>query len=300
MHADEPEPPRRRALDATWETIHARAPTVASELEALRLAREQQLAAYSEGSRIAGIEQLFAFLNAASKAYEQGPELLQSAKRLVDRAYADFVTALDATLAGLLAVALDSMRDILEIEMLMLDFVAEPEHLERWLTCTEKERRGFFAPGRVRARLRVAGVGEVTSSVFGTDYAAHSHALHVNPHERPLDGKKAATDEWKLDAGFWEIFEHARRLFLAVEGLRFRAHDGADLDPLGPLDAFWDAHARVQQMQEMYLAFLEAPARLHRDLNREPTTVEILEFVQKRLIDRLPPSRDLPEAPADP
>jgi hypothetical protein len=116
---------------------------------------------------------------------------LAGTRRLVVRARADFVIAVDATLAGQLSVVSDPMRGVLEIEMLMLDFIVEPRHLRRWLEGSDRDRRGFFAPGEVRKRLRDAGAGEVTRSVFGLDYKAHSAALHVNPVELLIARKHA-------------------------------------------------------------------------------------------------------------
>jgi hypothetical protein len=273
-----------------WDVLRQRVPTVASELEALQRVREKQLAAYARGARFRGTEQLLRYLDAAVVEYDNGPELLRSARPLVERSRADFIIALDATLAGQLSVAMDAMRDILEIEMLLLDFVAEPSHLSRWLSTSDRDRRRFFAPAAVRRRLAKEGVGEVTSSVFGVDYAAHSAALHVNPAGLPLGGKKPVTDAEALDAGFWEIFEHARRLLLAIEGLRARAYEGAERDRLALLDDFWDAWARAIEMQEIYIALMEAPVVLGRELGRVPTTVEVLEFTKQRLIERSPRS----------
>lgn len=266
--------------------LERRAPRVAAITKRLRRTREGQLEQYAGGARVVGLDQLLGYLEKAEAVFAAGPPLLAQTELLVKRAHADFVIALDATLAGLLSVAADAMRDVLEIEMLLLDFALDPDRLDRWLSADDGSRRREFAPVRVRERLEAAGVGEVTSSVFGLDYAAHSAMLHVNPRPLPLGGKAPTEDGFELDAGFWEIFEHGRRLLLAVEAIRVRAHKGDPrLEPLGPLDAFRDAHDRVMEMQEMFLGFLEAP-KLRAELGRDPTAAELLTHVRDRLAAR--------------
>jgi hypothetical protein len=198
---------------------------------------------------------------------------------LLARARADFEIALDATLGGHFAPASDAMRDVLEIEMLLLDFAVDPDRLNLWLSGT---KQSTFRPAEVRKRLRKAGAGEVTSSVFGADYAAHSAALHVNPRPLPFGGKTPVDDGFELDAGFWEMLEHGRRLLTAVEAVRVRASDDADHEPLAPLDAFWDAHKRVMEMQEMVIGLMLLP-ELEVQLGRKPTADELLAHVRKRL-----------------
>jgi hypothetical protein len=232
--------------------------------------------------RLQGLDQLLGYLETAESAFEGGPALTSHTAPLVKRAHSDFVIALDATLGGLLSVAADAMRDVLEIEMLLLDFAVDPDRLDTWLSADDRTRRDAFAPFRVRERLKDAGVGDVTSSVFGLDYAAHSAMLPVTPQSRPLGGKAATGDAFELDAGFWEIFEHGRRLLVAVEAIRVSAAGDHEVEPLGPLDHFRDAHQRVMDMQEMFLGLLEAP-NLEAELGREPTAEELLRHVRDRL-----------------
>jgi hypothetical protein len=237
--------------------------------------------AYAAGARLRGIDQVLGFLEAAEQTFAAGPPLMADSRGLIARAHADFVIALDATLGGFLSVAQDAMRDVLEIEMLLLDFVVEPDRLDRWLADT---RRSEFKPVVVRKRLEAAGVGEVTSSVFGADYSAHSETLHVNPKRLPFGGKEARNEGVELDAGFWEMLEHGRRLLIAIQAIQLRASDSDELEPLGPLDEFWDAHKRVMEMQDMVIGLMLLPG-LESQLARRPTAEELLAYTRERVAE---------------
>jgi hypothetical protein len=264
------------------EVLRRRAPRVAAILDARRSVRERQIRSYAPGARVVGVDQLLGYLDTADNRFASGPPLMANTARLIARARADFVIALDATVGGLPSVASDAMRDVLEIEMLLLDFAVDPDRLDGWLS---DARRAEFMPSAVRKRLKAAGAGEVTSSVFGADYAAHSSALHVNPTPLPFGGKAAVDDGFELDAGFWEMLEHGRRLLTAIEAVRVRATEDADAEPLGPLDAFWDAHQRVMEMQEMVIGLMMLPS-LQAELGRPPSSDELLEHVRKKLAKR--------------
>lgn len=263
--------------------LRSRAPLVAAELRELEEARREHLSQYSSGSRLTGAENLLEYLERAHDAYLADTDLAPIAF-LLKRARADVVTALDATLGGLIAVAADCMRDVLEIETLLYDFAIDKECGNRWLRAGQSERRRHWAQFEVRKRLREAGLAELTSSAEEVDYAAHSRALHVNPVE-PAIGRRGHTDDhWAVDAGFWELFEHGARLIAAIEFLRAVRWKGGPVVPeLLSLDRLDDARSRTQQMQDVYLALLEAPKQLSEELGREPTEDEIGRHVSQRL-----------------
>ncbi|MCI4084349.1 hypothetical protein [Streptomyces sp. MMS21 TC-5] len=88
---------------------------------------------------------------------------------MVQRAHADSITALEATLSGFFSVASDAMLDLLEIRYLLMDFAINPDHVEEWLsvshtrqslcsTTDEKGRIKDFSPAAVRRRLQAAWV----------------------------------------------------------------------------------------------------------------------------------------------
>jgi hypothetical protein len=267
------------AIAGPFDTLQRRAPRVAAIVAARRSVRERQIGAYAAGARVVGLDQLLGYLEAAEQAFSGGPALMAGTADLIARGRSDFVIALDATLGGLMSVASDAMRDVLEIEMLLLDFALDPDRLDLWLSDT---RRKEFKPVVVRERLKDAGVQEVTSSVFGADYAAHSSALHVNPTPLPFAGKAAVEDGFELDAGFWEMLEHGRRLLTAIEAVRVSATEDAELDGLAPLDQFWDAHKRVMEMQDMVFELMMLPG-VKAELGRTPTADELRAHVRGKL-----------------
>ncbi len=265
-----------------FDTLQRRAPRVAAIVVERRSVRERQISAYAAGARVAGLDQLLGYLEVAERAFSDGPPLMAGTADLIARGRSDFVIALDATLGGLMSVASDAMRDVLEIEMLLLDFALDPDRLDLWLSDT---RRKEFKPVVVRKRLRDAAVEEVTSSVFGVDYAAHSSALHVNPKPLPFAGKAAVDDGFELDAGFWEMLEDGRRLLTAIEAVHVSATEDAEADALAPLDQFWDAHTRVMEMQDMVFGLMMLPG-VKAELGRTPTADELRAHVRAKLDTR--------------
>src|SRR5439155_7049867 len=124
---------------------------------------------------------LFEYLDAAEHAYQTNPDLTRLAF-LVARSAADFETALEATLSGYQGVAADAMRDVMEVEYLLLDFAAHPEHVVQWLSADRQTRLHRFSPATVRQRLRGAGMSPFSDTGWEpTDYRAHSESLHVTP-----------------------------------------------------------------------------------------------------------------------
>ncbi|KIZ17579.1 hypothetical protein [Streptomyces natalensis] len=78
------------------------------------------------------------------------PELSKLAF-IVERTHADFMTALEATLSGYFSVASDAMRDVLEIQYLLMDFAINPGHADDWLTMLiEKAAPGSRAEDEIK------------------------------------------------------------------------------------------------------------------------------------------------------
>jgi hypothetical protein len=183
-----------------------------------------------------------------------------SSTSLVDRAIMDCEYGLEATLSGQRGIVADLMRDVSEIELLLLDFSLDPDRIAEWLSADRRERLRNFSPARIRERLK-----EEASDRYHphrADYAAHSEALHVTPQSHPFASRGIASDQDGLlaDLGFWEMFEHARRLLVAVDPLHDSLGDAAvdglgRLDSLKAMEAAWE---RTQEMQALFLALLEA------------------------------------------
>jgi len=246
--------------------------------------RGQHLMALLEGARLRGLEQLLGHLDMVAAAFGKESRL-QAIEFLIHRASRDFETAVEATLSGYPSVAVDAMRDVMEIELLVLDFALELNRIEAWLIADSATRWRNFRPAVLRDRLREMGIGRYKDLVADPDYRAHSEALHVSPRVHPAAPKGVQTETGLLDdAGFWEIFEHGRRLLFAIDGIRESAGATWREIPAGPdLLKFQDAWARTQQMQEMYLGLLILPEQLQERLGREPTPEEVLRAVLKRL-----------------
>jgi hypothetical protein len=215
------------------------------------------------GARFKGLDELLRHLDELLQAFTADPTLCRIAY-LIHRSRADLETATEATLSGYVAVAADAMRDVMEIENLLLDFAVNPAHIDEWLTANRKTLLGKFAPARVRDRLHAAGEGRYAATAESVDYRAHSAALHVGPHRDLVAARGFATEQgWASDAGFWEIFEHTRRLRRAIKGLTGVLTPGSAVDEIAgqELTDVQDAWRRTQEMQAIYIALLKEVAK---------------------------------------
>ena len=206
-----------------------------------------------DGARFHGLDELLTKLDQISAAWKQDAELSRIAF-LVDRLSADFETAVEANLSGYSSVVFDAMRDVMEVELLCLDFVLEPARIAAWLKSNRKSRLREFSPGAVRQRVMNSGLHTVSSGDrIDADYAAHSESLHVSPVSWPVPflskGYVAEEDLVTLDAGFYEMFEHGRRignaLLVLSNGLSPASPAAKACE--GPLPLFEAAHDRTKE-----------------------------------------------------
>ena len=236
-------------------------PRTAEQLSRAHSNRELRLSQYLGGARLKGYEELISNLEALESVYRKARKLRDIAF-LIRRAKGDFETALEAALSGFHAVAHDAMRDVMEIEFLLRDFIFEPSHIDQWLSCTPKERHDRFRPAILRQR-HAQRLGKAPQDLGeATDYKAHSQSLHVTPRASPFGGPglAGATLPFAEDSCFWEIFEHGRRLLFAVHYLRRKLarHVPSPRGPERGLPRVRDAWRRTQEMQSMYVALLKA------------------------------------------
>jgi hypothetical protein len=272
-------------------------PRLAKNLVEANERRVTQLSQLIEGARLKGVDELLRYLDEVAEAFDSDPPL-REISFLVRRAGSDVETSIEATLSGYLSVATDAMRDVMEIEMLLLDFAVNSNHIGEWLGADSQTRWRLFKPAELRGRLRSAGIGRYKNLTRDPDYSAHSEALHVSPRQDPLSAKglQPEADGFVVpDGGFWEVFEHSRRILFALDALRADVSATAwpGVAQSRDLISFHDACARTQQMQQMYLALMVAPDELRSELGREPTTAEILtrvaEILERQQVDpRLP------------
>lgn len=215
------------------------------------------------GARFKGLDELLRHLDKLLQAFIADPKLGRIAF-LIHRSRADLETAIEATLSGYVAVAADAMRDVMEVENLLLDFAVNPVHIDEWLTADRKTLLGKFGPARVRDRLHAVGEGRYAATAESVDYRAHSAALHVNPHQDLVASRGFSTEQgWAGDAGFWEIFEHTRRLRRAIQRLTGVLRPGSAADQIAgqELTDVQDAWQRTQELQASYIALLETIAK---------------------------------------
>jgi hypothetical protein len=209
---------------------------------------------------MAGYEELIFHLGEVVEVYRRNRRL-QPIAFLIDRAQADFVTALEATLSGFHTVAHDAMRDVMEIEFLLRDFFFEPDHIHEWITASQKLRNDNFRPSVLRQR-HAARLGmkpeDLTEAV---DYRGHSMFLHVSPYQYPFGGPGITDHDiaFSADSGFWEIFEHGRRLVFAIHRLRRKVapHLRSPWGPARGLKSFRDGWQRTQEWQAIFRALTE-------------------------------------------
>lgn len=253
--------PTDRSFDATLAELATTRPRLAAALQQAQQQRAHHAASLLHGARFKGLNELLLHLDDLVQAFESEPALARLGF-LVARSAAEFETGIEATLSGYLAVATDAMRDVMEIENLFLDFAVHPDYIDEWLTATPTILWNKFRPARVRKRLRAANEGRYATTAEPADYEAHSAALHVSPYQHPILSKGFSAEQgwWQADAGFWEIFEHARRLLHAVRRLASTSSPGSTAERLAGEDLtdMQDAWQRTQEMQTIYLALLQA------------------------------------------
>lgn len=152
--------------------------------------------------------------------YFRSEEQVSQVAFLLRRVRGDFATAIEALLSGFHKTVGDSMRDVMEIELLFRDFTLNHGHISEWLTASEKLRRDKFQAGSLRQRY-AASVGQAPGDMRDAiDYRGHSMMLHVLPYENPIvwATPSEARDAIGSLVCLYDIFEHAHRLFAAVNG----------------------------------------------------------------------------------
>lgn len=290
------------SYEESLEALSQSRPTVSRALIAAQERRAERLAMLLDGARLRGLEQLNEYLHAAEHAYRHVPAIANLAF-LVARVRADFETALEATISGYQGVASDSMRDVMEIETLLLDFAVHPDNADEWLQNDPAVRRQKYHPVKVRTRLQEAGIEPFANDDYEpVDYQAHSEALHVSPvptvtgrgREPPAD----AALPFLSDLGFIEMFEHGNRILIAIERLRvesLRRAGQTDHAPLTARDDFDDAYGRTREMLVIIMAFIQGPRILTADLGRPPTSAELLRHLAREIKAKSPRASSTPE-----
>ncbi|MGH3628540.1 MAG: hypothetical protein ACRDRL_14045 [Sciscionella sp.] len=237
-------------------------PRLAAALQQAEQHRAERVAALVGGARFKGLDELLRHLDELFQAFSADP-ILCRIDFLIDRSRADVETAAEAILSGYVAVATDAMRDVMEIETLLLDFAVNPAHIDEWLTADRRTLLRKFGAARVRNRLHAAGEGRYAATSESPNYGAHSEAMHVNPRQRHARGFSTKHYLWHGDEGFWDLFEHTGPLIHAIRRLTGVLAPGSAADQLVSqnLSDVEEAWQRTQDMKVIHLALLEAIAK---------------------------------------
>jgi hypothetical protein len=206
----------KQDYEAILQECAGRCSKVGAVLERAQRNRAALLAKYATGQRLRGLNEILDYLAAAEVAYgNAGP--LQQIRFLVARATGNMEVALEALLAVEPTIVCDAMRDLMEMELLLDDFLHDPSAIGTWLTLDKKARRKRFDPVKLRERF-AARVGEDPKALgVSACYAIHSELLHVTPLVSPFGrGVVEGAHPFDIEICFAEIFEHARRTVYAI------------------------------------------------------------------------------------
>jgi hypothetical protein len=183
------------------------------------------------------IELLLNFLTSASNLLAGDSETSDLAF-MPTRVADDVRMSLEGLLSGYLQIASDAMRDIIETELLIRDFVLNPEQIDRWRSADENMLRRRFRPVHCRQRQANALGVHITEVPGATDYEAHSKLLHVRPPllfpRSPESGHRAIR---VLDA-LTDIMFHGISVVEALAAL-FSAINRSIPYPVTTLTALW-------------------------------------------------------------
>ena len=184
--------------------------------------------------------------------------------RLVVRALHDFILAVDGTLSGQHVIVFESMRDVMEIELLIREFQNGPQRIQEWAQSDNATLKKKFAPGVLR-QIHANRLGVKPQDLpEHSDYQAHSVGVHVTPFgEIPPFGSRDmitdCSDPFAVDACFWEIFNHSHSLLLRLR--EFLGSSSPDLEKNTRLRAFIRGRTEIKKSQDLYYGILEAISR---------------------------------------
>jgi hypothetical protein len=200
------------------------------------------------GGRFLAIEEVLVRLDKTAVEWD-ADLMLAPCALLLRRAVADIETGLEGALSGYLGVLADAMRDMMETELIILDFAASPERIKLWVEADDRTLLREFKPVRLRERLEAAGTGAFASPEQRQDYKAHSSTLHPSPRGDALVPRGAGgRGALGPDAEWLEILVHSRRLLDAADRL-LRAVTGKPAGDPTPLPRLATAmeHSRTTE-----------------------------------------------------
>lgn len=213
------------------------------------------------------IDLLLDFLISASESLKGASET-QDLAFLPDRIADDVRMSLEGILSGYLQIASDAMRDIIETELLIRDFVLDPNQIDKWRDADDEVLRRSFQPRHMRQRQANARDCDIRDVPGATDYAAHSQLLHVRPSSlfprSPESGAMAGYRVLVLLDVIGDVMFHGTSVVQAL-GLLLNAVDRPVPDPSRALAALAyasedlsEARAAVEAMERVTAESLPA------------------------------------------
>jgi len=132
------------------------------------------------------------------------------------------------------------MRDVLETELLIRDFVLDTAQIRRWCSADEDVLRRNFRPVHCRQRLATALGVDIKDVPGASDYEMHSKMLHVRPPLLPALSPASGHEATYVLSVISDIMFHGASSVRAVADLlNATGHDTPE--PEATLTALIDA-----------------------------------------------------------
>ena len=181
--------------------------------------RQENILHYLGGTSLKGLDNLLSYLAESEKAFHENEHLSKYHYFLV-RIKGDFEIAIEAFLSGLHPSIFDVMRDAMEVEFLLRDFLIWPSHFDEWLENDGKNNKKF-QPASLRRRFSdYCGHCDIQGTL---DYKIHSQLLHVTPKISDIRGLTINSDNDVASKSIclWEIMQHAMKIVLLIHRYQF-------------------------------------------------------------------------------
>jgi hypothetical protein len=165
------------------------------------------------------IDLLLDYLMSVSQSLEEDANLAGLAF-LPERIAGDVKMSLEGILSGYLQIASDSMRDIIETELLIRDFALDTNQIDSWRNASDDVLRRRFQPVHLRQRQANALGCDIKDVPGATDYAAHSKLLHAGRtvlFERSLESAMAGHEVTTVLDSIGDVMFHGTSAVRALD-----------------------------------------------------------------------------------
>jgi hypothetical protein len=174
---------------------------------------------------------------------------------------ADYEMGIEAALSDMRDLVFSAMRDVMEIEYLLIDFTHNPEHIDEWLGMPFGKTMRKYSAAHLRERQAKRLGMKPDDLPTKSDYDGHSKFLHANPFRNPMGPKgvirrpRTEPERFLTDSGFWDMYQHGSsmistvRNLLSVNGIAGNAEIFSD----DKLQSFISADIEVMALQKVFL-----------------------------------------------